>query len=57
MKKACKHDFIIPEHLSSFHDYILVVMVLRQTSFDVIYITSFKTDAMMMNNLVRVKPL
>ena len=35
----------------------LVVMVLRYTSFDVIYITIFKTDAMMMKYLVRVKPL
>ena len=22
MKYACKHDFIIPEHLSRFHDHI-----------------------------------
>ena len=37
----------------------LVVMVLRHTSFDVKYITVFKTDAMMMKMryLVRVKPL
>ena len=35
----------------------LVVMVLRHTSFDVIYITFFKSDAMMMKYLVWVKPL
>ena len=35
----------------------LVVMVLRHTSFDVIYITILKTDAMMMKNLVRLKRL
>ena len=34
-----------------------VVMVLRHTSFDVIYITTLKTNAMMMKYLVRVKPL
>ena len=22
MKHTCKHDFIIPEHLSNFHDHI-----------------------------------
>ena len=34
----------------------LVVMVLRHTSFDVIYITIFKTDVMMMKYMVRVEP-
>ena len=48
MKYACKHDFIIPEHLSSFRDHILVVMVLRHMSFDVVYITILKTDVTMM---------
>ena len=33
-----------------------VVMVLRHRSFDVIYITIFKTDVMMMKYLVRVEP-
>ena len=36
---------------------LLVVMVLRHTAFDVIYITILKTDAMMMKNLVQVKGL
>ena len=34
----------------------LVVMVLRHTSFDVIYITIFKTDVMMMKYIVQVEP-
>ena len=34
----------------------LVVMVLRNTPFDVIYITIFKTDVMMMKYIVRVEP-
>ena len=42
MKYACKYGFIIPEHLSSLHDHILVVMVLRHMSFDVSHITTFK---------------
>ena len=25
MKYTCKHGFIVPEHLSNFHDHILVV--------------------------------
>ena len=57
MKHACKHDFIIPEHLSSFHNHILVVMVLRHILFDVVYITIFKTDVMMMKFIFRAKPL
>ena len=56
MKYACKHSFIIPEHLSSLHDHILVVMVLRHIFFDVIHITIFKTDVMMMKYMVRVEP-
>ena len=35
----------------------LVVMVSRHTSFDVIYITIFRTDVMMMKYMVRVEPL
>ena len=35
---------------------ILVVMVLRHTSLDVIYFTIFKTDVMMMKYIVRVEP-
>ena len=57
MKHACKHDFIIPEHLSSFHDHILVVIFLRHIIFDVIYITILKTDVMMMNYIFRAKNL
>ena len=57
MKKACKHGFIIPEHLSSFHDHILVVMVLRHIFFDAIHITIFKTNVMMTKHIFRVKPL
>ena len=34
----------------------LAVVVLRHTSFDVIYITIFKTDVMMMKYMVRVEP-
>ena len=34
----------------------LVVMVLRHTSFDVIFITIFKTDVMMMKYMVRAEP-
>ena len=34
----------------------LVVMVLRHTSFDVFYITIFKTGVMMMRYIVRVEP-
>ena len=57
MKHACKHDFIIPEHLSSFHDHIFCLMVLRHIIFDVIHITIFKTDVMMMKCIFRAKPL
>ena len=42
MKYAFKHGFIVPEHLSSFHDHILVVMILRHIFFDVICVTFFK---------------
>ena len=35
----------------------LVVMVLRHIFFDVIHITIFKTDVMMMKNIFRAKPL
>ena len=34
MKYACKHDFINLEHLSSFHNCILMVMVLQYLFFD-----------------------
>ena len=34
----------------------LVVMVLRHILFDVVYITIFKTDVMMMKYIVRVEP-
>ena len=57
MKYACNHGYIIPEHLSSFHDHILVVMVLRHIFFDVIHATIFKTDVMMMKYIFRAKPL
>ena len=42
MKYACEHDLINLEHLSSFHNYILMVMVLRYLSFDVNHVTIFK---------------
>ena len=35
MSFTCKHDFINAEHLSSFLNYILMVMVLRYFFFDV----------------------
>ena len=57
MNYACKHGFIIPEHLSSFDDHILVVMVLRHLFFNVIHATIFKTDVMMMKYIFRAKPL
>ena len=57
MKYACKHSFIIPEHLSSFHDHILVVMVLRHIFFDAIYATIFKTGVTMTKHIFRVKSL
>ena len=53
MKYACKHGFIIPEHLPSFHDHILVVMILRHILFDAIS----KTDVTMMKYIFRAKPL
>ena len=36
MKYACKHGFVIPEHLFSFHDHILDGHDLRHIPFDVI---------------------
>ena len=57
MKYACKHGFIIPEHLSIFRDHILVVMVLRHIFFEVIHATILKTDVMMMKYIFRAKPL
>ena len=42
MKYACKHDLINLEHLSIFHNYILMVMVLRYLSFDVNHVTIFR---------------
>ena len=56
MKYACTHDFVIPEHLSSFHDHIFVVMVLQHIFFNVVYITIFKADVMMMKYILRVEP-
>ena len=35
----------------------LVVMVLRHIFFDVVYITIFKTEVMMMKYIFRAKPL
>ena len=53
MKYTCKHGFIVPEHLSNFHDHILVVYIF----FDVIHVTIFKTDVMMTKHILRVKSL
>ena len=39
-----------------FMTIFLVVMVLRHTSFDVIYFTIFETDVMMMKYIVQVEP-
>ena len=40
-----------------FHNYILMVMVLRYLFFDVNSITIFKSDVTMMKYAIRVKPL
>ena len=44
------------EHLSSLHDHILVVIVLRHLLFDVIHITIFRTNVTMMKYVFRAKP-
>ena len=53
---TCKHDFINLEHLSRFHNHILIVMILRYFSFDVDPITIFKGDVIMMIYEIRVTP-
>ena len=42
MNYECKHDFIIPEHLSRTCNYILIVMIFRYLSFDADPIAIFK---------------
>ena len=56
MKYACKHDFLDLHSLSIFHDHILIVMIFRHFSFEVCFVTIIKSDVMMMNYVIRVKP-
>ena len=48
IKHTRKRDFIDLEPLSRLRNHILVVVIFRHSSFDGIFVTNLKNDAMMM---------
>ena len=56
MNHACKQDFHNLEHLSRFHNHILIVMIFRHFSFEVCFVTIIKNDVIKMKYVIRVKP-
>ena len=56
MNHTCKQDFSNLEHLSSFHNHILIVMFLRYLFFDVNPTTIFKGDVIMTLYVNQIKP-
>ena len=53
---TCKHDFINLEHLSSLHNHILIVIFCCIYSLTINPITIFKSDVILMEYVIRVKP-